>query len=128
MADSRNPPSSPDHDDLRGSFDDDRGLEETSLGRMEKLVERPEAIAGPSKSPNEKDKSHPWLWGATGVLITILATVSWSGLFVIAAVFYAVGIFKASWFKHRSRTTQGVLKAAIVFIVCILLFVGWLFI
>jgi hypothetical protein len=60
--------------------------------------------------------------------MTIVATVFWDGLFVFAAIFFAVGIFKASWFRGNSRTTRGVLKAAIVAIIGILLFVVWWFI
>src|ERR1041384_1290862 len=69
-----------------------------------------------------------WFWGGTGAIMTIVATVFWDGLFVFAAIFFAVGIFKASWFRGNSRTTRGVLKAAIVAIIGILLFVVWWFI
>src|SRR5256885_318076 len=62
------------------------------------------------------------------IVVVLLAAAFWGLLFVLAEVFFAIGISKAPWFEKKSPRVRWLCKASLIMGIGIFLFVFWWFV
>lgn len=129
----------PDPADVQKVLRDDLEYKRVLAGKLEKV--KGEFLSGrqsKSKSDPKSRTTQPhapktdlhwqWFWGGTAVLTTILALVFWGALFVLAAVFYFVWVYRAPWFLGHEQASRRFFKAVIDLVIAMVLFFAWLLI